>query len=300
MTWLPHHWRESQRVSEDRSDDSKGNKSVISKVRLAGRVAKQISEYLHIYRLVKNVEFMVIWAWYQLTWGRKPYVSYIRHRVSKRANLSQWYAVGSTNRDSWLYMGDRLFQYLVSQGLRPEDKLLDIGCGNLRVGLRLIDYLNSGNYWGIDISSENLETGREFLAEWGVKEKRPHLSVNDDLKFEQLLGQEFDVVFAHSVFTHTPEATIEECLVHLRKVLKPSGVLFATYNEGSRRFYHRATGNFWYPLRFFESLCHEHGYSIAVDQTLVHHQGQTMMIFRPSVPGFKSTLAETTGIGRLV
>ncbi len=270
----------------ERFDDMNEKKRAIPTVRLARRVAGQISESLHIYGLVKNIELLVVSAWFKLKWGRKPYASYYRHEVSKRAKRSQWYAVGSINRDSWLHMGDRLFQYLVSNGLRPEDKVLDLGCGNLRVGLPLIDYLDSGNYWGIDISGENLQTGRGFLAERGLEGKQPHLSINDDLKFEELAGQKFDVILAHSVFTHTPEETIEECMAHLHRVLKPSGVFFATDFDGLRRFYHSATGNFRYPLKFFESLCREHGYSLAVDQKFVHHQGQTMMSFRPSVPGF--------------
>ena len=34
------------------------------------------------------------------------------------------------------------FDYLVKHGLRPADRILEIGCGNLRAGRLLIDYLD--------------------------------------------------------------------------------------------------------------------------------------------------------------
>jgi hypothetical protein len=36
-------------------------------------------------------------------------------------------------------MGDHQLQFLVDQGLKPEHRLLDIGCGSLRLGVKAID-----------------------------------------------------------------------------------------------------------------------------------------------------------------
>ena len=41
--------------------------------------------------------------------------------------------------------------------------MLEIGCGNLRAGRLFIDYLDAGNYYGIDISPDILLAAR---ARW--------------------------------------------------------------------------------------------------------------------------------------
>ena len=65
-------------------------------------------------------------------------------------------AVGSQTHDSWLEIGQMQFDYLVKHGLQPGDRMLEIGCGNLRAGRLFIDYLDPGNYYGIDISPDIL------------------------------------------------------------------------------------------------------------------------------------------------
>ena len=39
---------------------------------------------------------------------------------------------------------------MVEHGLKPEHKLLDVGCGPLRGGIKFINYLEPGNYYGVD------------------------------------------------------------------------------------------------------------------------------------------------------
>jgi len=43
-----------------------------------------------------------------------------------------------------------VFNLLTSVGLRQHHRVLDIGCGSLRVGRLLIAYLNQGNYFGVE------------------------------------------------------------------------------------------------------------------------------------------------------
>jgi hypothetical protein len=44
----------------------------------------------------------------------------------------------------------KTFGLLTTIGLRQNHKLVDIGCGSLRIGRLLIPYLNVGNYSGIE------------------------------------------------------------------------------------------------------------------------------------------------------
>ena len=46
--------------------------------------------------------------------------------------------------------GQDMLKLLKRHGLKPSHRLLDFGCGSLRVGRWLIKYLNRGRYFGID------------------------------------------------------------------------------------------------------------------------------------------------------
>src|ERR1700690_1184571 len=63
---------------------------------------------------------------------------------------------------------DQLVQYqfniLTGLGLKPEHSFLDIGCGPLTVGIRLIPYLNRGNYFGGDLRIQPLLEAYRLIA----------------------------------------------------------------------------------------------------------------------------------------
>src|SRR4029079_10609816 len=98
-------------------------------------------------------------------------------------------------------LGKYLFDFLVERGLRPGDRLLDIGCGALRLGLPAIAYLDRGTYFGVDAHLKSLEAavtddaplhGREPTAApplprvqplRGVEHNQPRLLWDDGLAF---------------------------------------------------------------------------------------------------------------------
>ncbi|MET9086400.1 class I SAM-dependent methyltransferase [Streptomyces sp. NPDC004237] len=98
----------------------------------------------------------------------------------------------------------------VEHGLRPDHRMLDIGCGNLRGGQRFIGHLDAGNYYGIDISPDILIAAKKTLVERRVQDKLPHLTITGDLTLDFLPDDHFDVVHAHSVFSHSPLEVIEQ------------------------------------------------------------------------------------------
>jgi len=67
---------------------------------------------------------------------------------------------------------------LVDHGLLPKHRLLDIGCGVLRGGIPLIEYLDAGHYVGVEARTEVLKEARKELAKSGLEGKRP-LLVNE-------------------------------------------------------------------------------------------------------------------------
>lgn len=109
-----------------------------------------------------------------------------------------------------------------------EHKLLDIGCGALRGGIHFVDYLNPGNYYGLDLNNSLIEAGKHELARAGLTHKNPHLAVSESFELQQF-GEKFDYLLAISVFTHVYANQILSCLAAARAVLAPDGTFFATF-----------------------------------------------------------------------
>lgn len=127
----------------------------------------------------------------------------------------------------WHEVGQLQFDYLVSQGLKPHDQLLDVGCGALRGGVHFAGYLHRGNYFGVDAKQDLLDAGIDELHAAGISPadvtlRRSHL-------FEVHFGVEFDFALAQSLFTHIHLNLIKRCLINVGKVLRPGGEFYATF-----------------------------------------------------------------------
>lgn len=129
-----------------------------------------------------------------------------------------------------------VFNLLTSIGLRQHHRVLDIGCGSLRVGRLLIPYLNAGHYVGVEPNQWLVEAGvaNEIGADL-VRIKRPQFSYRDSLEeFSQPLKLDFAV--AQSIFSHTGLDLLERWLVELGTHLKDDGALLATFLPDSQDF----------------------------------------------------------------
>jgi len=128
----------------------------------------------------------------------------------------------------WDKIGPLQFDFLRARGLKPGHRFLDIGCGALRGGIHAIEYLERGNYYGLDMNQSLIEAGRRELQIAGLEHKNPRLALND--RFELgLFEQKFEYLLALSVFTHLFANHIIRCLAEVRKVLAPEGRFFATF-----------------------------------------------------------------------
>ena len=75
-----------------------------------------------------------------------------------------------------------VFNLLTSIGLRQHHRLLDIGCGSLRVGRLLIPYLNQKNYFGVEPNKWLVEDGiANEIGKDLVKIKKPTFSFHTSM-----------------------------------------------------------------------------------------------------------------------
>ncbi|MEU6493612.1 class I SAM-dependent methyltransferase [Streptomyces sp. NPDC046984] len=196
-------------------------------------------------------------AWLRL---RHPdHVGYYRAVMASDTRRNPEAAVGSHTHDRWLALGQMQFDYLIEHGLRPEHRMLDIGCGNLRGGWRFIDYLGTGNYYGIDISPDILMAAKKTLSERRLQNKLPHLTITGDLTLDFLPEDHFDVIHAHSVFSHSPLQVIDQCLAHVGRVLSESGFFDFTFDRTEGTEHQVLREDFYYRTDTLLALARQHG-----------------------------------------
>ncbi|MFD6874661.1 MULTISPECIES: class I SAM-dependent methyltransferase [unclassified Streptomyces] len=196
-------------------------------------------------------------SWLRLK--HRDHVSYYRAVMASDAARSPHAAVGSRSHERWLALGRMQFDYLLEHGLHTDQRVLDIGCGNLRAGHHLIAYLDPGHYYGIDISPDILVSAKQTLTEYGLQSKLPYLTITQDLKLDFLPDGHFDVVHAHSVFSHSPLAVIEECLANVGRVLAPGGFFDFTFDRTEGVEHQVLREDFYYRTETLIGLAARHG-----------------------------------------
>lgn len=135
------------------------------------------------------------------------------------------HAVGHHDSD----FGSWQFWWLIQHaGLRPDDHVLDLGCGTGRLAKHLVPFLEPGGYCGLDISPEAIDIARARIPADVRRNRAPAILRNDDLRLEEVDG-EADLVWANSLLTHLNEKGVVELLAHLPDVLADDGQAFLTF-----------------------------------------------------------------------
>ncbi|WP_226375451.1 class I SAM-dependent methyltransferase [Effusibacillus dendaii] len=123
------------------------------------------------------------------------------------------------------------FNLLTFLGLREHHRLLDIGCGSLRVGRLLLPYLLPGNYFGIEPEEWLVKEGIKQLGDDLIELKLPSFLYRTDFPASEF-GVVFDYAIAQSIFSHASQQQISQCLDQVKKCLAPHGILAATFISG--------------------------------------------------------------------
>ena len=194
----------------------------------------------------------------------------------------------------WDEIGALQFEFMKARGLAPHDRLLDVGCGALRGGVRFVHYLDAGNYYGLDVNASLIEAGRRELAEAGLADRRPHLLVSDSFEVS-LFDTSFPYALAVSLFSHLDRSLIVACLRNVGPALAAGGRFYASYFEAP-------TSSYTQPLHHPSGVityhdCDAYHHSFAEMQAMAeeanleverigdwrHPRGQTMLAFGHSV-----------------
>lgn len=115
----------------------------------------------------------------------------------------------------WEETGRLQMTALRDAGLGPEDHLLDIGAGALRLGRLAAPFLLPGRYWATDASAALMARGR--AVELDDPSRLPRSRLVEDAAFRYPdVPAEIDMAIAFAVFTHLPDGSLLRALWRAR------------------------------------------------------------------------------------
>ncbi len=131
--------------------------------------------------------------------------------------------------DRYDFMSATQFSLLFQTGLREHHKVLDFGCGSLRLGRLLIPFLKPNSYYGIDPNKWLIEDAvKNELGSSALSLKSPHFDYNANYDCS-VFNEKFDFIIAQSIITHTGPDLTARLLSSVKDTLAKNGVFLFSY-----------------------------------------------------------------------
>jgi SAM-dependent methyltransferase len=128
----------------------------------------------------------------------------------------------------WQYefLQNRMYHY------NESTTFLDVGCGSLRLGSRLIREHDADKYIGLDVSQELIDFGLKYeIRDKDLEAKRPRFIVNSDFDLTSLGDEKVDIAWCFSLWMHIPDWLMKQALTNIKSVLAHDGVIWSSFSE---------------------------------------------------------------------
>ena len=156
-------------------------------------------------------------------------VAYGLHTDRRIATTGYRAAVGADD-ENWDLHGDLQLAFLRSVGLKPTDRLLEIGCGTGRLARRVVPYLTPGHYHGVDLSNGARAAAWNLALEEGWAARGPTFAAAIEP------GPVYDVIWSFSVLIHIPQEMMCDLFVRAAAVMDADSRFYASYVPEAKRW----------------------------------------------------------------
>lgn len=123
--------------------------------------------------------------------------------------------------------GRSFFEKLKGYGLRSDSLCVDYGCGTLRLGIHVINYLQPKSYWGMDISEFLLDQGRLLVGEKLWSEKEPSLRLISNQSVAEVAAGAPNMLFSVKVLIHVHPNELESYFENIIKIVGSGQAIIA-------------------------------------------------------------------------
>jgi len=110
----------------------------------------------------------------------------------------------SVDREAVMARAQRVLGDFKRAGCKPEHVVVDYGCGSLWIGEAFVDYLQPGNYVGLDVSDVFFAEGIGRMSADFVTQNRPSLQVISDAVLHDVRARKPDFILSLAVLQHVP------------------------------------------------------------------------------------------------
>lgn len=125
--------------------------------------------------------------------------------------------------------GRQQFVAFLREGLRPESRVVEFGCGCLRIAYWLVRFLEPGGYCGIEPATRRVELGKQYLfSPEELAHKAPRFDDNEVFD-TSVFGGRFDFFLGRSIWTHASKGQIEATLDSFVRDATDAGVFLTSY-----------------------------------------------------------------------
>ncbi len=141
------------------------------------------------------------------------------------------------HKDLWTrfqVFADWQFNVLLKHGLQSHHEFLDIGCGVMRPGMKLVPYLDDDRYCGIDPIRGYLDLADRYMQKVVQRNKQYELLASSNCDLGRF-RRRFNFAMAHSLFTHLSFDQNEHCFCRLKEVMNAGGQFLFTVCLGDDR-----------------------------------------------------------------
>lgn len=157
------------------------------------------------------------------------YVLEVQKKIS-RAGSHETLSINARNPDRYDQTAELEVDFLKKYGLEKHHRVVDYGCGSLRLGQKLIPWLNPGNYIGLDVTDQFFKEGLSALSASDQESVFGNLAVVADKTIQEFSSNPSDYLISTAVYYHIPKSEMYSFFDKVLSLLSTGGQAFIDFS----------------------------------------------------------------------
>ncbi len=151
--------------------------------------------------------------------------------IIKKDKSHQTLGQSYSDNEWFVLTGNMEFEFLTDRSTTTQSKCLDYGCGSLRLGRHMIEFLDPGNYYGLDITADFFSEGLKTLDKKMLETKKPFLDVINEDTLKQLEDVDLDVIVSTNVLMHVPKQELNGYFANIIRLMDKNTNAYITFKD---------------------------------------------------------------------